>query len=67
MKPLVVSRIILVQNLVLNVHDSTSAIFTSILSHLSGRTQPIEVMISDNRRKTISDNRKKLIPIVILL
>ena len=46
------------------LHDSTSAIFTSILSHLSGRTQPIEVMISDNRRKTISDNRRKLIPIV---
>ena len=31
---------------------------------LSGKVQPIDVLISDNRRNKISENRKKLISIV---
>ena len=45
------------------LHDSTSAILTSILSHLSGKTQPIQMMIDENKKKIISD-KKKLIPII---
>ena len=70
MVPLVVSRIMLVQNLVLKyacmtIHQLFLHLFSVI--NLSGGTQPIEVMIGDNRRKTISDNRKKLIPIVDII
>ena len=46
------------------LHDSTSAVFTSVLSQLSGRTQPIDIMNSENRRKKISESREKLVSIV---
>ena len=36
----------------------------SIREQLSGKIQPIDVLISENRRNKISENRKKLIPIV---
>ena len=31
---------------------------------MSGNVQPIDVLMSENRRNNISENRKKLIPIV---
>ena len=46
------------------LHDSTSGILTSILSQLSGKTQPIGIMIDENKNKNISENKKKLIPII---
>ena len=41
------------------LHDSTSAILMTILSRLSGKTQLIEIMIDENKKKIISDNKKK--------
>ena len=41
------------------LHDSTSAVFTLVLSQLSGKTQPIDIMISENRREKIAENRGK--------
>ena len=46
------------------LHSSTSATFLSLQEQLSGNVQPIDVLISENRRNNISENRKKLIPIV---
>ena len=46
------------------LHSSTAGTFLSIQEQLSGKIQPIDVLISENRRNKISENRKKLIPIV---
>ena len=46
------------------LHRDTYAIYLSHLKIMSGENQPIDVMVDTNLRKQISENRKKLIPIV---
>ena len=52
------------ENKASGLHHETTAIFSVFLDKMSGRTQPIDVLIDTNLRKKISDNRKKLVPIV---
>ena len=33
------------------LHESTSALFTSFMSKMSGKTQPIEVMVNEHAQK----------------
>ena len=46
------------------LHESTSSLFTNIIAQASGKAQPIEVMVDEHAKKTIFENRKKLVPIV---
>lgn len=46
------------------LHDSTSTLFTSFLARMSGQIQSIDVLVDNNLRKTIAENRKKLVPII---
>ena len=46
-----------------SLHNHT-AVFTSFQQQMLGKAQPINVVIDENRRKKISENKKKLIPIV---
>ena len=43
------------------LYSSTAGTFLSIQEQLLGKIQPIDVLISENRRNKISENRKKLI------
>ena len=46
------------------LHSSTAETLLSIQEQLSGKSQSIDVLVNVNRRNKISENRKKLIPIV---
>ena len=46
------------------LHSSTSPTLLSLQEQLSGNIQPIDILISENQRNQVSENRKKLIPIV---
>ena len=46
------------------LHQSTTTLFTSFLASMSGKIQPIDVMVDTNMRNAIAENRKKLIPII---
>ncbi|XP_046851139.1 52 kDa repressor of the inhibitor of the protein kinase-like [Xenia sp. Carnegie-2017] len=46
------------------LHVHTSALLKDILDQSSGKSQPINVMIDSNLKKKISENRKKLVPVV---
>ena len=48
----------------IGLHACTFPILTSLLSQISGATQPIEVILDTSHKKEIEDNRKKLVPIV---
>ncbi|XP_057307823.1 zinc finger MYM-type protein 1-like isoform X2 [Hydractinia symbiolongicarpus] len=46
------------------LHAYTSATFTSFMANYFGNSQPIDVLLDTNHQKKITENRKKLIPIV---
>ena len=46
------------------LYQSTTTLFTSFLASMSGKIQPIDVMVDTNMRNAIAENRKKLIPII---
>ncbi|XP_046862976.1 52 kDa repressor of the inhibitor of the protein kinase-like [Xenia sp. Carnegie-2017] len=46
------------------LHVHTSALLKDILDQSSGKSQPINVMIDSNLKKKVSENRKKLVPVV---
>ncbi|XP_028417575.1 zinc finger MYM-type protein 1-like [Dendronephthya gigantea] len=48
----------------MGLHACTFPILTSLLSQMSGKAQPIELILDTNLKKEIEDNRKKLAPIV---
>ena len=51
----------------LGLHESTSALFTSFISQISGKTQPIEVMVNEHAQKTFLRTGKSLFPLLIQL
>ena len=48
----------------MGLHACTFPILTSLLSQMSGKAQPIEVILDTNLKKEIKENRKKLASIV---
>ena len=48
----------------MGLHACTFPILTSLLFQMSGKAQPIEVILDTNLKKEIENNRKKLAPIV---
>ncbi|CAB4029058.1 52 kDa repressor of the inhibitor of the kinase-like, partial [Paramuricea clavata] len=48
----------------MSLHSCTFPILTSLLSQMSGKAQPIEVILDTNLKKEIEENRKKLASIV---
>ena len=48
----------------MSLHACTFPILTSLLSQMSGKAQPIEVILDTNLKKEIEENRKKLASIV---
>ena len=51
----------------MGLHGCTFSILTSLISQMSGATKPIEVMVDTSLKKEIEENRKKLVPLLILL
>ena len=49
------------------LHESTSALFTSFISQMSGKTQPIEVMVNEHAQKYFLSTGKSLFPLLIQL
>ena len=47
-----------------SLHNHTLSVFTSFQQQVLGKAQPINIVIDENRRKKIAENKKKLIPIV---
>ena len=48
----------------MGLHACTFPILMSLLSQVTGASQPIEIMMDSNIKKEVGDNRKKLKPIV---
>ena len=48
----------------IGLHGSTFALYISFPACMSGKVQPIEVMVDSNLKKTVAENRKNLIPTV---
>ena len=46
------------------LHFDTFHMLTSILNQMSGKTQPIDMIVDEHTKKIVAENRKKLIPIV---
>ena len=46
------------------LHRETTNMLTIFLSNMSGKTQPINVLLNINAQKLIAENRNKLVPIV---
>ena len=46
------------------LHSYTYPIYIALLSNITGKTLPINVLVDTNLRKRIAENRKKLAPIV---
>ena len=45
------------------LHSYTYPVYIALLSNITGKTQPINVLVDTNLRKRIAENRKKLAPI----
>ena len=45
------------------LHSYTYPLYIALLSNITGKTQPINVLVDTNLRKRIAENRKKLAPI----
>ena len=52
------------ENKACGLHHEATGNLATFLDNMSRKTQPINVMIDTNLKKKISENRKKLIPIV---
>ena len=52
------------KNKACGLHHKTTGILATFLENMSGKTQPINVVIDINLKKKIPENRKKLINIV---
>lgn len=49
------------------LHESTSTLFTAVIGQMSGKIQPIEVLVDAHAKRKISENRKKQLNCVVVV